>query len=62
MQNALVLIIVLLAACYVVRRIYRSFFGKKPPCGCSGTCEGCDIIDKKGDDKKTPDSCAGGDR
>lgn len=39
-DSILVGAIVLVAAVYVGRRIYRQFTDKSAPCGCSG-CSGC---------------------
>lgn len=52
LQNALVVIIVLAAAFYVGRRIYKSIFSKKSPCGCAGECKGCDLVDEDRCDPK----------
>lgn len=47
MQNALVLLIILLAAIYVGRRIYRSFSSKNQGCSCSPDCNDCDLKKKQ---------------
>jgi len=54
MDNILVIIIVLAAACYVGRRIYLSVSSKKSSCGCNTGCDGCDLIDNDRCDGKKP--------
>lgn len=46
MQNILVIIIVLLAALYVGRKIYTSITSKNSSCGCDTPCNSCDLFDK----------------
>ncbi len=61
-QNAVVLIIVLIAALFIGKRIYRTFSGRKVGCGCeagesSANCSMTKPIEIQGHD--TPDSKVG---
>ena len=42
MQTALAILIVVVAAAYVLRVFYKSFYQKK---GCNCACTGCDMAD-----------------
>jgi hypothetical protein len=41
MQNLIILLIVLLCAVFVGRRLYRNFTRSDKGCGCSCDCSGC---------------------